>query len=264
MNLGAPHLTARRFVLNPQFREDFARFVKDDLARRRAFRLTLVAGAVLLLTWPPDSVLALQTGSLTYPAVGSVVLVLTAYQGLILGIRYRPGGGAHRVQEWAAFVPLPPHSFMLGTAAGRMGDVLLFPFLTIPLLISAAALQGAGADQIAAGLIVVVVTAVTTRLAAICLQLYLEHHPLILFACAHSILIGLFVAGGLFWPPLSPISAFEQTDMPGTVTIVDWLVRPWPGFLATHGSLWVVMYGMGYARVRALRRRAEKSVPGPA
>ena len=81
---------------------------------------------------------------------------------------------------------------------------------------------------------------------------------------AAAMALGLFVAGGLFWPPLSPISAFGQSDMPGTYTIMDWLVRPWPGFLATHGSLWVAMYAIGYGRVRALRRRAEKSVPDPA
>ncbi len=257
-------MTARRFALNPQFREDIARFAVDDQSRRRAFRLTLVAGAVLLLTWPGDPVLALESGSLTYPAVGSAVLILTVYLGLILGIRYRPGGGAYRVQEWAAFVPLPPTSFLLGTSAGRMGDVLLFPLLASPLLMAAATLQGAGAGRIAAGLIVIVVTAITARLAAICLQLLLEHRPLMLLACAHALLIGLFVAGGLFWPPLSPISAFGQSGMPATYGFMDWLVRPWPGFLTTHGSLWVVMFGMGYARIHALRRRAEKSVPHPA
>lgn len=252
MNPRPPIAAPRRFSLNPQLREELSAFIRDQPARWRALKLALLAGLALLLTWPRDLALDLDGRGFTYPALGLVILVAVAYLGLIHGIRYRPGGGAHGLREWAAFVPLAPNRYLRGTLAGRLSDPLFFLVLTLPLLVPAAALEGAGAGRIAAGMAVVVGTAITARWVAFCLQIHLEHRPGLLIAAAHASLVGLFVVG-VFWEPLSPLAAFRAAAGPVPANPLAWPSSPWPGFLLTHGAIWALCYGLAYLRIRRLR-----------
>lgn len=256
MRRPTPSIAGR--ALNPQFRRDFGRFLADGGARTRSLWLTLIAAAVLLLTWPYHPVLDLDQGPFTYTAVGTVIVFIAAYLGLILGIRAEPAEEAGQgVQEWAAYVPLPIHVYLRGTLAGRMGDVLLFLLVAAPVLASAAALEGVPVPQLGGAAAVLLITGFSGRAMALLLMLWLEDRPVRLILAAHGALVALFVIGGVLWPPLSPLRAFYAAHEPAAWGLAQWIAAPWPGMIVTHGMLVAAAYGLCWGRVRQLRRRAD-------
>ena len=59
----------RRFALNPQFQEDFGRFLHDAPGRSRAVGLAVLPALALFAFWPAEPVLALTTSGLPFIAV---------------------------------------------------------------------------------------------------------------------------------------------------------------------------------------------------
>lgn len=246
----------RNLPLNPQFRDELARFVDNGAARGLALWLAGAVGVVLLLAWPVYPVLDMAQGPFTYKAVGTVTVLIAAYLAFVHGIRAAPGGGRFTAQEWAAFVPLSPAAFLRGALAGRLLELLFFVLLVFPLLMPAAALDGATAPQYLAMGLILATTALTGRLAALAGLLWLEHRPVVLIVLTHALMVGMFL-GGLAWAPLSPLAAFYGSL--GTSPARGWvaaLAAPWPGFLLTHAVIAAAVFALAWWRVRGLRRRA--------
>ena len=246
----------RRLPLNPQFRDELRRFLDNGAARVLALWLVGCVGVVLLLAWPVYPVLDLAQGPFTYKAVGTVTVLVAAYLAFVHGIRAQAGGGRFSVQEWAAFVPLAPGAYVRGAAAGRMLELLFFVALAFPLLMPAAALEGAAAPQYLALGLILAMTALTGRLVALAGLLWLEHRPSLLIVLTHAAMAGMFL-GGLAWPPLSPLAAFYASL--GGITGGGWgesLAAPWPGFVLTHGLAAAAAFTLAWWRVGGLRRRA--------
>ena len=244
----------RRFALNPQFQEDFGRFLQDAPARSRAVGLAVLPTLALFAFWPAEPVLALNTSGLPFIAVGWVMVAVVSYLGWVRGIRHRAGGGAYGVQEWAAFVPLSPRRYLLGTLAGCLAEPLLFASVAMPLLFPAAALEGAAPSHIGAGMAVVVLAAVSARLGALCLQLYCGHRPRTMALLAHGGLVAMLLGTWAAWPPLSPLAAIMAAGETAPRAL-DWLTEPWPGVIVAHGALWLILYAACHARLQRLRAR---------
>jgi len=242
--------------LNAQFRDELRRFAGDHRARLRALGLVLAVGVTLLLTWPASAVIDLAQGPFTYKAAGTLAIVMVAYLGLMGGIRAHPGGGRFTVQQWAAYVPLPPGAYLRGALAGQLLELALFILLVMPMLVPGAMIEGASLAQLGAALAILLGTALSARLLAMALTLWLEARPVWLILAGHAALLGMFVAGGVFWGALSPLAAFYGTFGGVGAGVRAWLAEPWPGFLVTHAVLDTALFALSWWRVRALRRGA--------
>lgn len=251
--------------LNAQFRDELRGFVGDHVARLRALGLTLALGAALLLAWPASAVLDLAQGPFTYRAIGSVAVLIVAYLALVWGTRVHPAGGKFTVQEWAAFVPLAPGTYLRGAWAGQLAEPVFFILLATPVLVPGAMIVGATATQFGALLTILLGTAITGRLGALALTLWLEHRRVGLIVAAHGAWAGMFALGWVAWGPLSPLAAFHDTLGGGILPAgpAAWLTQAWPGFLLTHAVLDGALFALAWWRVRLLRGRGDdKAVAG--
>jgi hypothetical protein len=252
-----------REIAGAQTRDEWRRFLEDRAGRQRACLWALAVGAAVLLAWPTARALPVGHGPFTYTAAGTLAVLIVAYLGFVGGVRTERANARFTVQQWAAWVPLAPGTYLIGTAAGRLLGPLFFLAVTFPLLLPAAALEGATGWPLAAGLAVMIMTALTGRMASLAMLLWLERSPAWLAAAAHPAMWTPFLLGWV-WPPLSPLAAFYGTvngDSPAAG-----IAPTWAAFLATHAAVNLALYGLCLARVRTLRRRAGafENAPGPA
>jgi hypothetical protein len=248
--------------VSAQARGEWRGFLSDRKARSRSAAMALAAGALLLFTWPTSPVLTVNHGPFAYTAVGTIVVLMTAYLGFVQGIRMLPAEGRFTAQQWAAFVPLSPQVYLHGAIIGRMLDPLFFLVIVTPILLPAAALEGVNPPMLGAALLVLALTALTGRMSALALLLWLEHRPALLIPAVHAAMWVPFLAGWV-WPPLSPLSAFYET-FAGRIGAGASLGAAWPAFLAVHAAINGALYGLCSLRVRALRRQPASQAPAPA
>lgn len=243
--------------INAQFRDELRRFAGGRAALLRAPVLVLGVGVALLATWPASAVLELGRVPVTYRAVGGVAVLAVAYLALIGGLLAQPGQGRFTAQQWAKYVPLAPYSYLGGALAGRMLEPLLLILLAWPLIVAGAMVEGAALWQLAAVLLVLLVTALCFGLFALTLTLWLEPRRGALLAVGHAVLIAMFALGEWAWLPLSPWSAFLGTLGEGTAGALGWFGAGWPGFLMTQAALAGGLFALAWWRIVRLRRDAD-------
>lgn len=239
--------------LNAQFRDELRRFAGDALARWCVLGFALALGVALAATWPASPVIELGREPLAYRVTGALAVLIAAYLGLAGGVWARPAGGRFTVKEWAAYVPLAPGAYLRGALGGQLLEPALFILLALPLLVPGAMVHGATAGQFAALLLILAGTAISTRLCAHTLLLWLPERTAPSLIAAHVALVVMLALGHWAWGPLSPLAAFLGTLDGGEGPRASGWWAAWPGFLIVHGVLAGALFALAWWRVRALR-----------